>query len=220
VRKAGRKDNPTADIQGGKITRVDSSDGSTIQILRHSRNPKTISDNVEPEKITLMWKSTQALSGRKLSAFLAKIGLEYFCHQGIDVYSSAYDHLRQCAKSVDPSFFIPVFIGIHPHSTQAIRLLGNGEAITQVTRPVWVVFPGFVGIIPTAQNLSEEALRGLERFIGQNVLNSFFLIVDPAWSKPIEFEMSLEPGTEATRLQYRELWKALTKGIDRGGAGP
>jgi len=218
VKETNRGGKPTADIQGGKITRADSSDRPTIQILRYSKNPKTVRDNIEPEKSTLIWKSTQPLSGRKLSAFLAKIALGYFCLQGADVYSSAYDHLRKCAKSVDPAFFIPCFIGLHPHPTQDIQLLGKGEAIVHATRPVWVTFPGFAGIIPTAPYLSQEVLRELESFVRQNAPSPFFLITDPAWSKSIEFEVTLEPATEATRRQHRELWKA-TKGVDRGRPG-
>jgi hypothetical protein len=204
VKKTGRGDKPTADIQGGKITRVDSSDGPTIQILRHCKSPKTIRDTIEPEKFTLLWKSTQSLSGRKLSAFLAKIGLGYFCRQGVDVYSSAYDHLRTCAKSVDPAFFIPVFIGVYPGPDQNIQLLGSGEAIVHETRPVLVTFPGFAGIIPTAQYLSQEALRRLESFVRQNVQSPFFFITDAAWSKPIEFEVMVVPATEEIALQYQQ----------------
>jgi len=219
VKKTGRGVKPTADIKGGKITRVDSSAGSTIQISRHSRNPNMVRDNIEPGKSTFIWESSQSLSGRKLSAFLAKIALGYFCLQGANIYSTEYNHLRKCAKSVDPASFIPFFIGVHPYPTQDIRLLGEGEAIVHKTRPVRVTFPGFSGIIPTAQSLSREEMRGLESFVGQNLPSQFLLITDPDWSKPIQFVMTLKPATEATRLQHRELWNSLTKGTDRGRPG-
>lgn len=219
VKKTGRGDKPTADIKGGKITREDTAAGSEIRILRHSRNPHVVRDNIEPEQSTLIWESSQSLSGRRLSAFLAKIALGYFCLQGADVYSTEYNHLRKCATSGDPASFIPFFLGVHSHPTQDIRLLGEGEAIGQKTRPIWVTFPGFSGVIPTAQSLSQDDVRELASFVGQNLPSQCLLITDPDWSKPVKFEMTLKPATEATRQQQRELWNSLAKGTDMGRPG-
>lgn len=219
VKETSRGSKPTVKIKGGRIARVDSTAGSTLQITRHLGNPHVVRDNIEPEQSTFIWESRQPLSGRRLSALLAKIALGYFCLQGADVYSTEYNHLRECATSADPASFIPLFFGVHPHPTQDIRLLGEGEAAAHKTRPVWVTFPGFSGIIPTAQALSQEDIRELARFVGQNLPSQCLLITDPDWSKPIKFEMTLKPATEATRLQQRELWSSLTKGTDRGKPG-
>src|SRR5262249_37880327 len=151
-------------------------------------------------------------------AFLAKIALGYFCLQGVDIYSTEYNHLRKCAKLSDPTVFIPFFIGVHPHPTQDIRLLGEGKATVHKIRPVWVTFPGFSGIIPTAKSLPREEIRELESFARQNLPSQFLLITDPDWSKPIKFEMTLTSATEATRLQHRELWNSLTRDTDKSPA--
>jgi hypothetical protein len=219
VKATSRGSKPTAKIKGGRITRVDSTAVPTIQVARHLSNPHVVRDNIEPEKSTFAWESWRPLSSRKLSAFLGKIALGYFCLQGVDIYSTEYSHLRNCAKLVNPASFIPFFIGAHPHPTQDIRLLGEGEATVHKTRPIWVTFPGFSGIIPTAQSLSPEDIRVLESFVGPNLPSQFLLITDPDWSKPVKFEMTLQPATEATRLQHRELWNSLTKGPDRGEPG-
>jgi hypothetical protein len=216
VKETSRGRTPTAKIQGGRITRADSPAGSTIQIAQHLSNPHVVQANIEPEKSTFTWESRQALSGRKLSAFLGKIALGYFCLQGADIYSTEYNHLRTCARSVDPASFIPCFIGVHPHPTQDIQLLGAGEAIVRQMRPLWITFPGFSGIIPTAPSLSQEDIRGLKNFVEHNLPSRFLLTTDPDWSKPIKVEMSGIPATEATKLQHRELWNAMTKDTDRG----
>ena len=219
VKKTGRGDKPTADIKGGKITRETLLLAPKSGSLRHSRNPHVVRDNIELEQSILIWENSQSLSGRNFLRFLGKDRAWILCLQGADIYSTEYNHLRKCAKSGDPASFIPFFLGVHPHSTQDIRLLGEGEATGHKTRPIWVTFPGFSGIIPTAQSLSQEDIRGLERFVGQNLPSQCLLITDPDWNKPIKFEMTLKPATEATRLQQRELWNSLAKSTDRGRPG-
>lgn len=214
VKKTKRGIKPTADIKGGRITSVDSSAGATLQILRHSRNPYVVEDKIEPEKSTFVWESSQSLLGRKFSAFLAKIALGYFCLQEVDVYSTDYDHLRKCAKSFDPSYFIPFFIGVHVDPSQDIRLLGEGEEIVHKAKPVWIRFPGFSGILPTAQHFPQASMLGLESFVTQNV-PGHSLITDPDWSKPVRFTMILEPAIEVIRSQHRELWRFLSEGRNR-----
>ena len=133
--------------------------------MTDASNPHATRDKIEPEKITFAWKSSQDLPGQKLFAFLAKIALGYLCLRGADIYSTDDDRLRKCARSDDPAFFIPFWIGIHPLPTQGIRFVGEGQPIIHKVSAVWVRFPGFSGIIPTAQNLSQEEVVELESFV-------------------------------------------------------
>jgi hypothetical protein len=208
VKETKRGKKPTADIKGGKIKRMDSFGRPTIQVLQYSRNPCTAYPNIEPEKSELIWNG-QKLSGQHVSAFLAKICLGYFCLQGEEIYGTGYDHLRECVRSVGSSPFIPFFVGVHSGPTQSIQLLGTEGEIIREVRSVWVTFPGFSGILPTVKNPSQDAVYRLESFLQRNMTAQFLLVTDPTWCKPIRVKLTLEPKTEAGRLQHRKIWDSL-----------
>jgi len=211
VEETSRGRTPTANIRGGKITRAEPSPDSeadpTVRILGYRANPETVETVLEPDRSITTFK-LKPLSGRRVSAFLARIALGYLCLEGRDVYASEYDHLRACALTSDPedpSFFIPCFIGIHAAPTQEIRWFRNGESRLDALWAIQVTFPGFAGIIATARDLSPDDLEYLEAAVKQHP-PGFLFVRHPGLTKPFTFVMTLFPATDENRRQLRELW--------------
>jgi hypothetical protein len=206
VDKTKRGVPPTSDIKGGKLTRVPSSERPTIQIRQYAQNPYAGECTIEQDRSEITWEA-QHFSAPKVSAFLAKISLEYFCLQGADVYSAEYDNLRCCAKSHGSSPFIPFFIGVHAEPTQAVELLSANKEIVEALRPVWVRFPGFSAIIPTSKTVQNSALERLQSFIQEELPGQFLLISEPNWEKPIKVKLTLIPCSEVAQEGQHKLWQ-------------
>lgn len=206
VNKTKRGYPPTSDIKGGKIRRIPSPEKPTIQIIQHSKNPNAGKFTIEQNKSKITWEA-QNFSGRKVSALLAKISLEYFCLRKANVYTSEYDNLRCCAKSRGSSPFIPFFIGVHPEPTQAVKLLSDNKKILEASKPVWIRFPGFSAVIPTKTSLQSNALGSLQSFIVQEMPGQFLLISDPNWEKPIKVNLTLTPSSKIAKESHHKLWQ-------------
>jgi hypothetical protein len=207
VDKTKRGIPPTSDIKGGKLKRVPAIQRPTIQIRQYSRNPHAGKYTIDKNKSEITWEARH-LAAPKVSAFLAKISLEYFCLQGADVYSAEYDNLRTCAKSRGSSPFMPFFIGIHPEPTQAVELLSAGKELLQASKPIWVRFPGFSAVIPTSKTLHNSALERLHAFILKEMSGQFLLISDSKWEKPIKVKLTLIPYSEVAKEDHLKLWHA------------
>lgn len=206
VDKTKRGVPPTSDIKGGKLKRVPSPQRPTIQIRQYSQNPHAGKYTIDQNKSEITWEARH-LSAPKVSAFLAKISLEYFCLQGVDVYSGEYDNLRSCAKSCGSSPFMPFFIGIHPEPTQAVELLSASKELLQASKPIWVRFPGFSAVIPTSKTLQNSALECLHAFILKEMSGQFLLISDSNWEKPIKVKLTLIPCSEVAKEDHLKLWQ-------------
>jgi HNH endonuclease len=198
---------PTSDIKGGKLKRVQSPERPTVQIRQYSQNPYAGKHTSEQDRIEITWEA-QHFSAPKVSAFLAKISLEYFCLQAADVYSAEYDNLRCGAKSYGSSPFIPFFIGVHAEPTQAVELLSANKEILEASRPVWVRFPGFSAVIPTSKTLQNSALERLQSFILGEMSGQFLLISDPNWEKPIKVELTSIPCSQVAAEEVRAIARA------------
>src|SRR5262249_2846802 len=111
------------------------------------------------------------------------------------------------AKSAGSSPFLPFFIGVHAEPTQAVELLSADEEILEAARPVWVRFPGFSAVLPTATTLQNSALERLQPFILQELPGQFLLISDPNWQKPIKVELPLIPCSEVAKESQLKLWQ-------------
>jgi hypothetical protein len=207
VDKTKRGRSPTSDIKGGKIMRASTPERPIIQIKQHSRNPNSGKFEIGESGSEITWES-QNLSGRKVSALLAKMALEYLCLRKINVYTTDYDHLRDCAKSHGRSPFIPFFIGLHVEPTQAIDLISDDE-ICAGFKPVWIRFPGFSAVIPTGKSLENSMLDLFRSYIVREVPGSFMFISDPNWEKPIKVSVTLTPASQIARESYNRLLKKM-----------
>jgi len=206
VDKTKRGKAPTSSIKGGKLRRVQSPERPTIQIKQYSQNPHSGKHSIEQGRSEITWEA-QNLSGPKVSAFLAKISLEYFCLRKENVYTSEYENLRCCANSCGSSPFIPFFIGIHAESTQAVQLLSDNRKILEASKPVWIRFPGFSGIVPTSKILQTIELERLRSFIIEEMPGQFLFISDPNWEKPIKVNLTLIPSSKIAKEGHNKLWQ-------------
>jgi hypothetical protein len=94
VKSTNRGSKPTADRQGGEISRRASAPGSSSQRVQHAQNPDTSREHLAPELFALIWKRTPARTGWPLSACLAKIRLGYGWLHGAAVSSAEYEQRR------------------------------------------------------------------------------------------------------------------------------
>jgi len=208
VEKTKRGYPPTSDIKGGKIKRISTPERPTIQIRQHSNNWNSGKFKIDENKSEIPWESHK-LSGRKVSALLAKMSLEYFCLKTKDVYTSEYDNLRDCAKSHGRSPFIPFFIGLHVEPTQAIELISDDKNKIDSLKPIWIRFPGFSAVIATDSSLQSSSLEVLRSFISQELPGQFLFISDQNWEKRIKVNLSLPPASDIAKESYNRLLKKL-----------
>lgn len=206
VDKTKRGVPPTSDIQGGKLKRVPSPERPTVQIRQYTQNPYAGQYTIEQDRSEITWEA-KSFSAPKVSAFLAKISLEYFCLQGAEVYSAEYDNLRRCAKSAGSSPFLPFFVGVHAEPTQAVELFSASKEIVEAMRPVWVRFPGFSAVFPTSKTGQQSVLERMQSFILEEMPGRFLLISDPNWEKPIKVKLTLLPHSEVAKESHHKLWK-------------
>jgi len=203
VEKTKRGHPPTSGIKGGKIKRIPSPERPTIQIRQHSKNPNTGKFTMDENSSKITWEA-QNLSARKVSAFLAKISLEYFCLKKTNVYASEYDSLRLCAQTYGDSPFIPFFLGLHVESTQAVRLISGTKDVDSL-KPVWITSPGFSGVIPTMKFLQDKSLEILRSFITKKLPGSFLLVSDQNCEKPIKVNLTLTPASAIAKASHSKL---------------
>ncbi len=208
VDKTKRGYPPTSDIKGGKINRIPTPERPTIQIRQHSKNPDSGKFKFGENTSELTWES-QKLSGRKVSALLAKMSLEYFCLKKNDVYTSEYDNLRYCAQTHGRSPFIPFFIGLHAEPTQAVELISDDKKLVDSLKPIWIRFPGFSAVIATDKSIQDSSLELLRSFIAQELPGKFLFISDPNWEKPIKVNLTLTAASEIAKESSKKLLREL-----------